>query len=118
MMQEPRWQLMESMYLLRSIHDPDFCNLVEGHEVHYGEYLVDAVHLVVTDPPYNLRQIREDRQSSFDKFSIVDMKELVSFRHEVMNLGRYGHMFCTALQFGSCYKLLVNEVKEMYDINT
>lgn len=45
----------------------------------YGEYLVDAVDLVVTDPVQNIRRVREDRQSNHDNFSVDEMKAILCF---------------------------------------
>lgn len=89
------------MYLVCSIPSLVFCELGEEEELDYGESLMEAVDLVVIQYRYNIKQVRENRQSNHDKFSVYDMKAIVSFCGELMKPGSHGHMFRTTLQFVS-----------------
>lgn len=65
--------LRVSMYLVCFIHILDVCTLDKEHGVYYGEYVVEGADLVVTNSPYSIKQVREDRQSNYDKFRVDDM---------------------------------------------
>lgn len=88
------------MYPLRSVHNLHFGDLYEEHEVGYGESLVEALDLLVADLPYNISGICEGKQLNLDKFSVHDMKAMVSYCREVMKR-LDDHMFCTSFQFAS-----------------
>lgn len=110
--------LTESMYPVCFIHNLDLCDLVEKHEGDYGEFLVEAADLVVTDALYNIGLVCADGQSNQDKYLAEDMKAIRSSCREVIKPSSHGHRFCTALQFVSWHKLFVKEVERMDDGGT
>lgn len=48
----------KSMYPVCSVNNLDFWDFVEQDEVDYGESMVEEAEPGVTDPPYNLKQVR------------------------------------------------------------
>lgn len=67
--------LKESMYVERSIHNLDFRNLVEEHEVVYGECMVEAGNLVVTDAPHNIKRVPRACSQIITSFLLVIKKQ-------------------------------------------
>lgn len=50
----------ESMYAERLLHDVDFRDLVDEHELTHVESLLDCVDLLLSDWSYNFRSGREN----------------------------------------------------------
>lgn len=101
-----------------TIHSLDLYQFVEEHEADYGESLLEAADLVLTDPPYYIKHGREawcrdHRKSYWDALEAV-----VSPWGEVLMLGTYCYMFCTVFQLALMYKLMVMAVEEMEEGRT
>lgn len=54
--------LRELIYRVCCFHNLDSCDLIEEHEEHHRESLVEVVDLVVTDMLCNIKWIYEDQQ--------------------------------------------------------
>lgn len=83
-----------------SVHNVDFCEVVDEHELTHRESSVASVDLVLSDPPYNVRRGRKDDNSVYDRLSPTDMGDVVDMCKRMMKPGAHGCLFCFAFQFG------------------
>lgn len=72
------------MIQLCSIPDLGFPNLVGERKVDYGAFLLEAVDLMVTGPPYNIRPVVGAWKSNHDRFPVNDRKAMAIFCRKVM----------------------------------
>lgn len=70
--------LSKSMYQVCFIYNLDFCDMVNGHQVHYKDYLVEAANVMVTDFLYNSRRVRQDWQPDHEKFLVDNMMAMLN----------------------------------------
>lgn len=69
-----------------------------------GEEGDSTVQLVACDPPYNIRYEKPNGNADYDRLIEDYMDKCVAFMTSYMKKGARGHVFCSTLQFGMCYK--------------
>lgn len=69
-------RLAKAMASVCSIHDVDFRNLVEEHELSAGEDFAGKVGFVLADPPYDVRRNLMAPNTEYDVFGVKDMKDM------------------------------------------
>lgn len=98
------------MYPVSAVHHIDFLDVVKKPELHIGESLVESVDSILTDLPYNVRQVQKDDNSGPDGPTRNNLVHVVRFRKAVMKPGSHRHIFCSTLQLRLWLKALVKMV--------
>lgn len=62
------------MALLCSVHNVEFKNFVEEHELCIGEDLRKNVDFILADPPYDTRRDWTDDHGEYDVFGMNNIK--------------------------------------------
>jgi len=106
-------KLQEAMSGYCNIYDCNFQELEDTYEEQTGEELEDAVHFVLTDPPYNVRRERNDENSEHDMLSNTDMEQAAQLMGRSLKEGCHGHVFCAALQVNKWHETLTRVKKHV-----
>ena len=72
----------------------------------YHESLTNSVHLVLCDPPYNIRREKDKENSGHDILTKADIDDAVLLFDDVLAKGGHGIVFCSAVQFHDWYESL------------
>ena len=68
--------------------------------------LKGRVHLILTDPPYNVRRESTRQNAEYDSLSLEDMRKTTYLFAELLCPGGHGIVFCSMTQFSQWYDLL------------
>lgn len=66
------------MFPAWAMHNIDFRDLLEEYELSLGNRLAEKVYLALTDPPYNVRRVWNDKNAMYDRLSTSDMGGVVN----------------------------------------
>ena len=98
-----------SQVMLRSractMFDVEFQELTATIESRGHESLTNSVHLVLCDPPYNIRREKEKENSGHDILTKADIDDAVLF-DDVLAKDGHGIVFCSTVQFHDWYESL------------
>lgn len=86
--------LQKEMRGVFDMYDCDFRELVEAHELGCGVSLQNSAQLVLCDPPYNIRRVRHNANSEYDRFGNKDQADLIDEIAIVLQPGGHAHTFC------------------------
>lgn len=103
-------QLQNSMKSVCMVYHFPWKRLLEFVE-QSDEDISEVVHVMISNPPYNIRQIVELSKRNHDRLSLQDMIHFVELLLVLMDLGGHDHMSRSSLQFKTWYELLIEEVK-------
>lgn len=93
-------KVWEAVCLIGAFHNVDSRELVDEHKLAHGKYFLDSVDLLVSDPPYNVRNGHEDTNKRYNVLNFEDMKDEVALCKGLMRPGAGKHLFCSELLFG------------------
>lgn len=88
------------------VQDNLFPRLLEGLE-QSGKAIGEDVYALNCSSPYIIRLIAEFSTLEHDGISLQDMSNVLELLSAVMYLGVHGHVFCSALQFTTCYEVFL-----------
>lgn len=69
------------------------------HELTRGEFWLDSVEFLLSDPPYNDLDGYEDGNYGHDVLIPFDKEDSAALCMAVMKPGPHGHLFCFIQQF-------------------
>lgn len=78
--------LRDAMQLSYLVHNKDFREMAEKHDINYDKSLVRAVQFVLADHPHSIRCIHENEHSAYEGFRDDDMKAFVILQKKIMIL--------------------------------
>ena len=116
-MNDAFFTLRDAMMTTFSCYDVSFEDLDGTHEDQRGVQLDGTVDLILTDPPFNTRRQTKSRNSAHDNLQYVQMEKVASLAARVLKPGGHGVIFCSDLQFGDWYNVLVKETVDDSDEN-
>lgn len=70
------------------------------------DLLESKVDLILTAPPYNVRNKRSMDNSLYDIIKPEDMSDFVELVRNIMAAGEHGPVFCLCMQVSTWYKKL------------
>lgn len=94
-----RGKHFKKIALLCSIHNVDFKNFAEEHELGLGENLSAKVNFALADPPYSAQRDLEDNHVEHDVLGSNVMKDMAKVLLYMKKPGAPEHVFCSALLF-------------------
>ena len=97
------------------LHDVHFDDLMDTEAEVSGVNLEGKVNLILTDPPYNVRNSRNRKNSDHDVLTEDDMADCVKMFAKMLVPGGHGLLFCANLQFPLWHNLLKNYTQEEDD---
>lgn len=93
------------------MHNVDFRDLVEKHELCFDVFLVEKIDILVTDLPYTVPRVQKYDNSIHDRLRTDDLVDVFKFCKAVMKSGYHGHIFYSALQVRQLFKAPAKEAE-------
>ena len=95
-----------------------FDKIVHEHEFEVGASIKENVDLILTDPPYNIRNEKEKPNSDYDTFPDEDFLNFTEFADETLAPGGQAVIFCSFMQFSTWvnnFRSIIETVQEQDD---
>lgn len=90
-------KIHEATYAVWAAHNIDFRDLVWKHYLSQEEPLLENVHLLLTNPPYNMHCIRKDDNSGHNLLGANYFVDAGRFGKAVVKPGSHNHIFFSTL---------------------
>lgn len=84
--------LLEPMRTVCCVYTKTFRDQHETDEVQGAEHLDESVHLLLCNPPYNVRRQQNHQNSDHIEFNAKDMDVFYDFAEYVLNCGGRGYI--------------------------
>lgn len=81
------------MYSICSFHEVDIREVVDKHELTYGNYFSGSVHLLLRNLPYSVQSGREDVNPQYDFVTFESKANVFALYKPVIRLRAHGHLF-------------------------
>lgn len=91
-------RLLTEMSADFSHYSCDLGELLEQHELSTGRNMKGMADLVLCDPPYNIRRLRNKSNAAHDIFTSQDCSRMIEEIANVLKLGGHAHIFCSTEQ--------------------
>lgn len=77
----------------------ELCSLVQDHESSFGESTQEISSFMFSNPPLNMRRSFAKENSGHDQIKADNVKEMMSFFHDVLKPGSQGQIFRGSFQY-------------------
>ena len=98
-----------------TILDDSFVEMCDTARETHGRRMEDNVDLLLTDPPYNIRNEGGKDNANHDVFTEKDMRKLCELCKTVLKPGGHGIIFCSFAQFEKYREILNSFTEETTD---
>lgn len=70
---------------------------------------------VLAGPPHIIRRNHAKNNFDLSKFTVDDVKAMVSICCDLLNTGSFCHIICNALQYEKCFRDVAKKAEKLQD---